>query len=332
MLRVIQNSGWSIRFADHSWRVTELCIDLIGGIRLASRRGIDAVGVGVGAIIRDSQGRLFLAKRGPVAKNERGLWEFPGGSVELGETLAQTLQREMREEFGIEIEVGELLDVVDHILPEEGQHWVSPTYLCRIRSGEPQIREPGKCEAIGWFAPEKVPAELTQITRHNLEHYLQRVGRPFATASQSALDTPSGLLERLVGRWELSGQMGETPLYQRVMARPVVGGEYIELSFVSTHPPAPGSPRYAALYLVAYQPEQDLFLLHLFDTFGVAHPYVYGTARREGHSLPFVFPYAEGAFTNRFTYLPEFDAWDFHQTYLEDDQLMTFATKRMIRT
>jgi mutator protein MutT len=86
------------------------------------RRGIDYIGVGVGAIIVDAQGRLFLARRGRQAKNERGLWEFPGGSVEFGETLAEALRREIREEYGIEIAVGKLLDVVDHILPEEGQH------------------------------------------------------------------------------------------------------------------------------------------------------------------------------------------------------------------
>jgi len=115
------------------------------------KRGIDYIGVGVGAIITDSQGRLFLARRGIKAKNERGLWEFPGGSVELGETMAAALRREMREEFGIEITVGELLDVVDHILKQEGQHWVSPTYLCTITSGEPHIMEPEKCAEISAF-------------------------------------------------------------------------------------------------------------------------------------------------------------------------------------
>jgi mutator protein MutT len=133
--------------------------------------------VGVGAIITDSQGRLFLARRGIKAKNERGLWEFPGGSVELGETMAAALRREMREEFGIEITVGELLDVVDHILKQEGQHWVSPTYLCTITSGEPHIMEPEKCAEIGWFHPDAVPKELTQISRENLAHYVQQIKR-----------------------------------------------------------------------------------------------------------------------------------------------------------
>lgn len=50
----------------------------------AMKRGIDYIGVGVGAIIVDGKGRLFLAKRGEKAKDERGLWEFPGGAVEFG--------------------------------------------------------------------------------------------------------------------------------------------------------------------------------------------------------------------------------------------------------
>jgi mutator protein MutT len=137
------------------------------------KRGIDYIGVGVGAIIVNEEGCLFLAQRGPKAKNEQGLWEFPGGSVEFGETLAEALQREMFEEYGIEVSVGELVDVVDHILPKECQHWVSPTFICQILSGEPYIKEPEKCTAIGWFKVDQVPNELTQITRQNLEHYRQ---------------------------------------------------------------------------------------------------------------------------------------------------------------
>ena len=139
------------------------------------KRGVDYIGVGVGALIVNERGELFLARRGPLAKNERGLWEFPGGSVEYGERLEDALKREIREEYGLEIEVGELLDVVDHILPDERQHWVSPTYICKPVSGDPKILEPGKCTEIGWFPPDQAPGDLTIISRQNLENYLKRI-------------------------------------------------------------------------------------------------------------------------------------------------------------
>ena len=140
------------------------------------KRGIDFIGVGVGAILVDATGKLFLSRRGQSSKNERGYWEFPGGAVEFGETLADALQREMREEYGIEIEVGDLLDVVDHILPSEGQHWVSPTFICRIKKGEPEILEPQKCSEIGWFEIDQVPEFLSMVTQQNLLHYRQKLG------------------------------------------------------------------------------------------------------------------------------------------------------------
>ena len=57
------------------------------------KRGVENIGVGVGALIVDREGQLFLSHRGPQGKNERWLFESPGGSVELGETLIATLQR-----------------------------------------------------------------------------------------------------------------------------------------------------------------------------------------------------------------------------------------------
>jgi len=165
------------------------------------RRGTDYVGVGAGAIIVNEQGQLFLARRGPEAKNECGLWEFPGGAVEFGEQLAEALRREMREEYGIEIAVGELLDVVDHILPAEGQHWVSPTFICTIVSGTPAIHEPGKCSQIGWFAPEAAPVDLTQITRENLAHYLTRSSPRVSHLLRREIQAPvaAGLIREFAG-------------------------------------------------------------------------------------------------------------------------------------
>ncbi len=144
------------------------------------QRGIDYIGVGVGAAIFNREGKLFLTLRGKKAKNERGKWEIPGGSVEFGETLEEAINREIKEEHGIDIQVIELLDVCSHIIPDEHQHWVSPTYVCKIIRGEPKILEPEKCDAIGWFTPEettKLP--LSIVTQHDLSVLAQKYPNNF---------------------------------------------------------------------------------------------------------------------------------------------------------
>jgi mutator protein MutT len=136
--------------------------------------GRDYIGVGVGAMVFDAEGRVFLAQRGPAATNERGAWEFPGGKVDWGETLVAAICREFEEEYGMVIAVVALLGVPDHILPDEGQHWVSPTFLARHISGTPQIREPAKCAAIGWFTLDALPTPLSVVTQADLAIYAQR--------------------------------------------------------------------------------------------------------------------------------------------------------------
>jgi mutator protein MutT len=132
------------------------------------QKGVDYIGVGVGAaIIKDS--KLFITKRGEKAKNERGKWEIPGGSVEFGETFSISLKRELKEENDIEIEPVELLGICDHIIPDEHQHWVSPTYICRLISGEPKILEPNKCAEIGWFnVAEAEELPLSIVTKYDI--------------------------------------------------------------------------------------------------------------------------------------------------------------------
>ncbi|MEK9143881.1 MAG: NUDIX domain-containing protein [Patescibacteria group bacterium] len=138
-------------------------------VRNNMHRGIDYIGVGVGAAIFNSEGKLFLTLRGKKAKNERGAWEIPGGSVEFGETLEDAIIREIKEEHKIDIKVIELLDVCSHIIPDEHQHWVSPTYMCKITRGEPTIVEPEKCDAIGWFTREEaVKLPLSIVTKYDL--------------------------------------------------------------------------------------------------------------------------------------------------------------------
>ncbi len=140
--------------------------------------GKDYIGVGVGAIVFNDEGQVFLAQRGPHVRNEKGCWEFPGGQVEFGEELPTAIQREFREEFGMEIEIVELLCVSDHILPDEHQHWVSPTFIARHASGVPQIQEPEKCTALGWFVLSELPQPLSVVSEDNSKRYNEKCTEP----------------------------------------------------------------------------------------------------------------------------------------------------------
>ncbi len=133
------------------------------------KKGKDYIGVGVGAAIFNEEGKFLITKRGKKAYNERGKWEIPGGSVEFGETFKQAIIREIKEELDIEIEVLELLGLTDHIILEEKQHWVAPTYICKIIKGKPKILEKDKCEEFDWFTiKEAEKLELSIVTKHDL--------------------------------------------------------------------------------------------------------------------------------------------------------------------
>lgn len=131
--------------------------------------------VGIGAVIVNDEGKIFLAKRGKDVREHAGMWETPGGEVEFGETMGEALKREIMEELGVEIEVGEMLDVVELIDTESGSHTVSSAFVCKIISGTPNIMEPHKCEEIGWFTwKEMEKLSLSPYTLQDLAGFRRR--------------------------------------------------------------------------------------------------------------------------------------------------------------
>jgi 8-oxo-dGTP diphosphatase len=91
------------------------------------------VGVG-GVVIID--GRAVLIRRGNEPR--KGEWSIPGGKLELGETLAEGVRREVREETGLEVEVGQLIEAFERVYrDEEGRvrfHFVILDFFCRASS------------------------------------------------------------------------------------------------------------------------------------------------------------------------------------------------------
>lgn len=119
----------------------------------------------VACALIDPDGRVLIAQR-PPGKTMGGLWEFPGGKVEAGETPEATLIRELREELGITVNAACLapFTFASHLYPDF--HLLMPLYVCRRWDGTPA---PLEHAALKWVQPRDMgsypmpPADLPLI-------------------------------------------------------------------------------------------------------------------------------------------------------------------------
>jgi 8-oxo-dGTP diphosphatase len=100
----------------------------------------------------DVDGRVLIAQR-PEGKQLAGLWEFPGGKVEPGESPEEALIRELREELDIEVAKACLAPFVFASHAYETFHLLMPLWLCRRWSGTAQAREH---QALAWVKPARL--------------------------------------------------------------------------------------------------------------------------------------------------------------------------------
>lgn len=113
----------------------------------------------------DTDGRVLITQR-PVGKPMAGLWEFPGGKVEAGETPEATLIRELREELGIDTQSACLAPLTFASHAYEDFHLLMPLYVCRKWQGVPQ---PLEGQAVKWVRAKSLrdypmpPADLPLI-------------------------------------------------------------------------------------------------------------------------------------------------------------------------
>lgn len=100
----------------------------------------------------DVDGRVLIAKR-PAGKSLAGLWEFPGGKVEAGETPEACLIRELDEELGVTVTRACLAPFVFASHAYDDFHLLMPLYLCRRWEGLAMAREHA---ALAWVRPERM--------------------------------------------------------------------------------------------------------------------------------------------------------------------------------
>src|SRR5229473_6938596 len=99
----------------------------------------------------DADGRVLLAER-PAGKHLAGLWEFPGGKVQSGETPEAALIRELAEELGIDVEESCLAPFTFASYAYPDFHLLMPLYVCRKWSG---IVTPREGQRLAWARPAR---------------------------------------------------------------------------------------------------------------------------------------------------------------------------------
>ncbi|MFH0962347.1 MAG: NUDIX domain-containing protein [archaeon] len=136
------------------------------------------VGVGVGVLVLNKDGKALLGRRNPDPKKATsllkgaGTWTLPGGKLDFGETFEQGAAREVLEETGIR--VGKLKVICVNCDRAEGIHFVTIGLLCEGFSGEPIVAEPEEIIEWRWFSLADLPAPLFPPSAKLIRNYLAK--------------------------------------------------------------------------------------------------------------------------------------------------------------
>lgn len=146
---------------------------------MASREYPERPAVGIGGVVI-SRNRVLLIRRGnPPLQGE---WSIPGGMLEVGETLAEGVRRELAEETGIEVRVGELIEVSERISRDGAgkpeYHYVILDYFCEALGGE--ARPGSDVTDVAWVAEQDLEKYSLTATATQVIHKAFQIARNHA--------------------------------------------------------------------------------------------------------------------------------------------------------
>ena len=140
--------------------------------------------IGVGVLVWKGD-KLLLGKR--ISPQTENGWQFPGGHLEIGETVSHCANREVSEEVGIKITDIKHLGYTNDVFTVSGRHYVTLFVSARYLEGDVRVMEPDKCECWDWFECDQLPQPLfLPISNYLKQHPDLSVFRDDAGIPESA--------------------------------------------------------------------------------------------------------------------------------------------------
>jgi len=141
------------------------------------KKGEDYTGVTIVYLCHDGNGNILLNKRSNNCRDEHGTWDPGGGGLEFGDTIENTLKKEIAEEYCTDVFEYEFLGYRDVHREHNGKktHWIALDFKVLIDREKVKNGEPHKFDEVAWFTLNSLPTPLHSQFPYFLKLYKDKV-------------------------------------------------------------------------------------------------------------------------------------------------------------
>ncbi len=141
------------------------------------KKGFDYTGVTVVFFCHDGNGKFVMAKRNSNTRDEHGNWDIGGGGLDFGDTVEETVRKEIKEEYCTDVKELEFLGHRDVHREHNGKktHWIALDFKVLVDSEIVDNGEPHKFDAVDWFTFDTIPENVHSQLPNFLSLYNHRL-------------------------------------------------------------------------------------------------------------------------------------------------------------
>ncbi len=141
------------------------------------KKGIDYPGISVSYLCHDGEGNFLFNKRSTNCRDEHGCWDNGGGGIDIGDSVLDTLHKEIKEEYCTDVLEYEFLGYNDSFREHDGNktHWVHLYFKVLVDKEKVSNGEPHKFDEIGWFRLDNLPSPMHSQFPHFMEKFGSRL-------------------------------------------------------------------------------------------------------------------------------------------------------------